>query len=178
MRIVVVGTSGSGKTTLAKRLSAALDIPYVELDALNWQPGWQALSQDDPDEFRRRVAAATSGIHWICDGNYSAARSVLWPRATHLIWLDYDRHVVMTRVLWRSITRALLHPELWAGNREDWRRWLRPSHPIRWAWSTWAHNRERYAALLQDEAYAHLQVIRLRHPREANVLTWRVGPDG
>jgi len=37
MRIAVVGTSGSGKTTLARRLAAGLDLPFVELDAINWQ---------------------------------------------------------------------------------------------------------------------------------------------
>jgi Recombination endonuclease VII len=51
-----------------------------------------------------------------------------------------------------------------AGNREDWRHWLRPSHPIRWAWSTWRSRRARFEALLQDVQYRHLVVIRLRRP--------------
>ena len=49
MRIAVVGTSGSGKTTLAKALAAQLALPYIELDALNWQAGWRDLSRNDPD---------------------------------------------------------------------------------------------------------------------------------
>ena len=41
MRFAVVGTSGSGKSTLAERIAKALDIPFIELDAINWQAGWQ-----------------------------------------------------------------------------------------------------------------------------------------
>jgi len=55
MRISVVGTTGSGKTTLARALSAQLGLPYIEMDALNWQAGWRDLSRSDPEEFVRRV---------------------------------------------------------------------------------------------------------------------------
>ncbi len=43
-RIHVTGNSCSGKSTLAKQLAAALGIPRVELDALNWQHGWVSLA--------------------------------------------------------------------------------------------------------------------------------------
>jgi adenylate kinase family enzyme len=51
VRIVVVGASGSGKTTMAKALSRALGLPHVELDAINWQPGWRDISIQEPEEF-------------------------------------------------------------------------------------------------------------------------------
>jgi GTPase SAR1 family protein len=41
MRIVVVGTSGAGKTTLARRIAAQLQLPHIELDAINWQSEWR-----------------------------------------------------------------------------------------------------------------------------------------
>jgi len=34
MRIAIVGSTGSGKTALARRLSALLELPHVELNAL------------------------------------------------------------------------------------------------------------------------------------------------
>ena len=176
MRILIIGSSGSGKTTLGRRLAAALDLKQVELDAVNWQPGWQGLHLNDPDEFRRRAAEATDCERWVCDGNYSVLRDVLWPRATHLIWLDYDRPVIMARVIRRSVGRAVSGRELWNGNFEDWRKWTHASHPIRWAWSTWAPLRERYVGLLADPAYAHLQVHRLRRPREAEGIEERLIP--
>ena len=69
MRIAIKGTSGSGKTTLGQRLSRVLEIPHIELDALNWEPGWRALSHEDLDEFRRRVQTAPSGPEWVICGS-------------------------------------------------------------------------------------------------------------
>ena len=170
MRIVVVGTSGSGKTTLAKALATQLVLPYIELDALNWQAGWRDLVRNDPDEFVRRVALAVAADAWVVDGNYGLVREFVWRRATHLVWLDYDRAIVMYRVIRRSLVRAMLRTELWAGNRERWLHMLRPSHPIRWAWSTWRRRRREFEERIGQRDYADLVVLRLRRPREAEKL--------
>jgi len=170
MRIAVVGTSGSGKTTLGRQLSASLNFPFVELDAVNFQPNWRDLHTYDRDEFVRRVDVATRGEHWVTDGNYKATRAIIWGRATHLVWLDYERHIIMRRVIARSLARAWDRRELWpgTGNREQWSTWLRADHPIRWAWSTWSNLRAQYEAAVTEDVYAHLTVLRLRHPREAS----------
>jgi adenylate kinase family enzyme len=47
MRIVVVGTSGAGKTTLARRIADRLQLPHIELDAINWQSEWRDLTRHD-----------------------------------------------------------------------------------------------------------------------------------
>jgi adenylate kinase family enzyme len=169
MRIVVVGTSGAGKTTMARRIAAALDLPCIELDRLNWKPNWEALSESDPNEFVRSVTEAIAAKAWVSDGNYGLVQDLIWRRATHLIWLDYGRGLIMYRVIRRSIVWALDRRELWSGtsNREDWRRWLRPSHPIRWAWRTWRERRTRFEELLSRPQYGHLAVLRLRAPRDA-----------
>jgi adenylate kinase family enzyme len=174
MRIAVVGTSGSGKTTLARALAAQLALPHIELDALNWQAGWRDLVRTDPDEFVRRVAVAVAANSWVVDGNYGLVREFVWRRATHLIWLDYDRPVIMYRVIFRSFARALLRTEMWAGNRERWGHMLRPSHPIRWAWSTWRRRRREYEERIRRSDYAHLIVVRLRRPRESEKLLRRL----
>jgi len=167
MRIAVIGTSGAGKTTLARRIAARLEVPHIELDAINWQAGWRDLVLHDPPEFVRRVSEAICSESWVVDGNYGVVRDQVWGRATHLIWLDYDRPVIMARVIRRSLLRAVLRIELWAGNREQWWRMFRPSHPVRWAWSTWARQRREYAERLGREEYAALVVLRLRRPGEA-----------
>ncbi len=178
MRIAVVGTSGAGKTTLGRGLAAALGIPFVELDAINWQAGWKDLNSHDPAEFQRRVAAALAGDAWVSDGNYGTAvgPSVLG-RATHLIWLDYTRAVIMRRVIWRSLLRALDRKELWpgTGNRERFSQWFTDKdHPIRWAWRTHASRRQRYEALIAEPRSAHLKVLRLRRPQEARGIEKRL----
>jgi adenylate kinase family enzyme len=167
MRIVVIGTSGAGKTTLARRIASRLELPHIELDAINWQSGWHDLTRHDPQEFVRRVTEAIQAEAWVVDGNYGPVRDRVWQRATHLVWLDYERPVIMARVISRTFLRAALRTELWAGNRERWRHLLRPSHPIRWAWSTWDRRRRETAHRLTQQLCAHLVVLRLRHPREA-----------
>ena len=171
MRIAVVGTSGSGKSTLARQIAEALSIPYIELDAINWQPGWRALNADDPAELRRRVDQATDGSAWVLDGNYGSSLGTLVPsKASHLVWLDYDRTIIMTRVIRRSFQRALYGTELWpgTGNRERWTAMFHASHPIRWAWNTWARRRAQYEAMISEPALSHLRVLRIRRPRDAS----------
>jgi adenylate kinase family enzyme len=177
MRIAVVGTSGSGKTTLARKIAETFSLPFIELDAINWQPGWRALNADDPAELRRRVDDVTDAPAWVLDGNYGGALGMLVPgKATHLVWLDYDRPIVMARVIRRSFHRALFGTELWpgTGNRERWTALFRASHPIRWAWNTWARRRAQYEAMISDPALSHLTVIRLRRPADARSVLQRL----
>lgn len=166
MRIAIIGTSGAGKSTFARRLAASLNTSYIELDAINWQAGWKALSSDDPPEFKARVEAAVAAHAWVCDGNYLGVRDTVLTRATHVVWLDYSRAVIMRRVIWRSIVRALTKTELWpgTGNTEGFAGWLDKGHPIRWAWDTFASRRQAYVRMLAEPAFAAAQTYRVRRP--------------
>ena len=165
----MIGTSGAGKTTLARAIAVRTGHPHIEIDAINWQAGWRDISRYDPPEFVRRVSQAIQAEAWVADGNYGLVRDILWRRATHLVWLDYERSVVMRRVIIRSLARVIQRDELWVGtgNRERWRHLLRASHPIRWAWSTWHRHRQETEQRIAQPDYAHLTVLRRRHPREA-----------
>ena len=164
MRVSVVGSSGSGKTTFGKALASRLGIPHVELDAIFHQPGWTELPDD---EFRARVRAATAGEAWVVDGNYGAVRPIVLERATTVVWLDYSRPRVMQQVIRRSVYRGLTQRELWNGNRENPRDWVRADHPIRWAWSSHARKRSEYDARYRDTQYAQIDVHRFHNPGEA-----------
>ncbi len=176
MRIMVIGTSGAGKSTFARRVAEAVGAPHIELDAINWQAGWRDLNSHDPVEFRRRVLEATRPEAWVSDGNYGWVLDLLLTRATHLIWLDYSRRVVMSRVLRRSLVRALTGQELWpgTGNREEFRRWLSKEHPLRWAWDTHRDRRRRFDILFADPAWGQVSKHRLRRPADAETLIARL----
>ena len=176
MRVLVMGSSGSGKSTFGRKLAAALGAPHTELDAINWRPGWVDLSKTDPDDFVRRVADFVAGDAWVTDGNYNVVRPTILRRATHLIWLDYERSVIMPRVIRRSFQRAIDKRELWpgTGNTEQFRNWLKKDHPIRWAWDTFDRRRKGYTEMFADPKLQRLSLHRLRHPREADPLIARL----
>jgi adenylate kinase family enzyme len=164
-RIIVVGTSGSGKTTLARAVARRLAIPHVELDALHWLPRW---TERPLDEFLGLTAERLSGPAWVVDGNYSSAQDVVWPRGTHIVWLNYSRSVVMRRVLWRTLSRAVLRTEIFSGNRESLRMSFFSSESILWwAWTTHGPNRQTYRTLFDGPEHPHLRRIELRTPHQA-----------
>ncbi len=178
-RIAIIGNSGSGKSTLARALSARLTFAHVELDALNWRPGWKNLSIEDPERWARVVAEAIAEDVWITDGNYSqVALPQILPRATDVIWLDYSRAVIMAQVLRRSFLRAISGQELWPGtdNREDFRRWVRKDHPIRWAWDTYQSGNERREARFSSPALTHARKHRFKTPRETRRWLANIAP--
>ena len=163
-RFVVVGPSGSGKTTLGRQIAARLELPFVELDAIHWGAGWAEPTRED---FRRQVARALEGEAWVADGNYGKARDITWGRAQALVWLDYSLAVCLARLFVRTVRRVATRERLWNDNRETLRGQLAPDGLIPYTIRTYRGRRARYAALVQEPAYAHLAVFRLRSPREA-----------
>lgn len=165
MRITISGTSGSGKSTLAKRLAASIDLPHIELDAVNRQPEWRSPESEDPVAFRRGVEAVATLELWVINGNYRSALGPVLARTTHIIWLDYPRMVVMWRVIMRSLLRAATKAELWpgTGNIERFSQWIEKDSPIRRAWATHAGRRREFARLFESSALSGIQTFRVRN---------------
>jgi adenylate kinase family enzyme len=172
-RIAVTGSTGSGKSTFARELARRLSVPYVELDALHWDPGWSAA----PTEvFRERAAEALSADgRWVSDGNYRQVRDICWGRADTLVWLDYAFPLVLCRLTRRTLWRGLTGAELYNGNRERlWGQFCTNDSIFLWLLkSHWRRKRELPMDLAQPE-YAHLRVIRCRRPRAAQAWLDRV----
>jgi adenylate kinase family enzyme len=161
VRVAIHGTSGAGKTRVARAIAERISAPMLELDALRHQPDWTEV---EDGAFRASVAAFIAGEEWIVDGNYDVVRDLVDDRATHVVWLDLPRWLIMRQVSVRTAGRLMRRRELWNGNREHLGDLLESTHPIRWAWSTFHERRRRYEQEM-DERW-----IRLRSRRE--VASW------
>jgi hypothetical protein len=168
-RVVVVGAWGAGKSRLAAASAAALGVPLVEHDPLYWVEDWVPRPTE---EFRALAAAATAGEGWVADGNFSAARDIVWGRADTLVWLDYALPLVLRRLAWRQVRRFLTREVLWHGNRPPQTLaealgprslvWMLPARHARW--------QREYPALLASPEFAHLRAHRVRRPADAERL--------
>ncbi len=171
-RVAVVGVTGSGKTYLAQVISKTLGLTCVELDALQWGPDWQMAPRD---VFRQRAEAALGGGAWVVEGNYSGLRDLVWGRAEALIWLDYPLPLVLWRLVKRTFQRISSQELLWGTNRETWRSALFSRDSLfLWAISSQKRQRRNYPAALAQPEYAHLTVVRLGDPRQAEELMDRL----
>ncbi len=120
---------------------------------------------------RRVPGARVGGCRGGCLGDRRELRRVrplVLDARTDVVWLDYSRFVVMSRVIRRSASRAFVNRELWNGNKESIRNWVDPGNPIRWAWSNFDRKRVEYEARFNSPECAHLRVARLRSPHDAD----------
>jgi adenylate kinase family enzyme len=174
MRVMVVGISGAGKSTFAARLAHTAGLRMVELDLLNWGPGWYNRSVEEPESLIEAIDAATQGDDWVVAGGYSQVWPLVWPRMEHLVWLDLPRTQVMLQVIPRSLVRVMSGTDVFPGCREVFLRLFRPEHPIRWAWNKHRSRRESITRAVANPAYAHLQVHRCHSRADADAVLARL----
>ena len=162
-RIAIIGTTGSGKTTLAAEVSRILGSVPIELDALNWQPGWTLVPSDF---FRQEVAKALDAPRWVSDGNYRSVRDLVWERADCLVWLDYPLSLIVTRLIRRTARRIWKSENCCNGNQESLRRAFSRESIILWALQTHGRLRWEYPPLLAQFADQGKTVVIHRSPQE------------
>jgi predicted kinase len=180
-RIVVVGRTGSGKTTLAKELAMELGYPHVELDALYFGPDFSTVPLA---VLRERTTAAIAGDQWVTDGNKSAVRDLVWPRADTIVWLDYPFVVSLWRLgkraLWR--TSVLKARAAQSGEKASLpRQLLAAAKGVLTALRSHSGQRREYPRMFAQPENQHLSVVRLRSPHAtrrwlARVLEARTAP--
>ena len=162
-RIIVVGSSNAGKSTLAQRLAERLGVPFIELDALHWEPGWVEAERE---VFRERVRRAIAPESWVMAGNYTHQQDVSWPMADTVVWLDLGLPTVLRRCVVRSWRRWRSADLLWGTNREVFWEHLMLWNPdkslIAYTLKTHRARRRRFEALTRDPRWSHLTFIRLR----------------
>jgi energy-coupling factor transporter ATP-binding protein EcfA2 len=164
-RILILGRTGSGKTTLARQLAAALGVPHVELDALYFGPDFSTASLS---VLRERTTAAIAGDCWVTDGNKSAVRDLVWPRADTVIWLDYPFVVSLWRLgrraVWRTsvLTAQAAERDRKAGLPGQL---LSAAKGVLTALRSHKGQRREYPRMFAKQENQHLAVVRLRSPR-------------
>jgi hypothetical protein len=164
-RIVIVGRTGSGKTTLARELAAALDVPHVELDALYFGPEFSTVPLS---VLRERTSAAISGDRWVTDGNKSAVRDLVWPRADTIVWLDYPMMVSLWRLGRRALWRAsVIQAQAAEPGRKTGlpKQFLSAAKGVLTALRSHMGQRREYPRMFAKPENQHLAVVRLRSPR-------------
>ena len=166
-RFVVVGTTSSGKSTFAGRLADRLQLEFVELDALHWEPHWR----EAPDEvFRSRVQTAIRGERWAVAGNYHQVRDLVWPRAQAIVWLDFPLPRLVWQLTNRTARRLLTRELLWGNNVERFWAHLKlwsDESLFHWLFKTYWRRKREYPALFAEPRNSHLTVVHLTSPHEA-----------
>jgi adenylate kinase family enzyme len=164
-RILILGRTGSGKTTLARDLAATIGVPHVELDALYFGPNFSTASLP---VLRDRTRAAIAGDRWVTDGNKSAVRDLVWPRADTVIWLDYPLAVSLWRLGKRALRRTSVLKAQAAETDEKARlprQFLLAAKGVLTALRSHRGQRREYPRMFAEQENQHLTVVRLRSPR-------------
>jgi adenylate kinase family enzyme len=164
-RILVYGVTGSGKTALAERISARTGTPWHSVDDLTWEPGWVAVPDD---EQRRRIEAICAGERWVLDTAYGRWLDVPLARVELIVALDYPRWLSLSRLIRRTIARAIDGRPLCNGNHESFRHMFSRGSIILWHVRSFNRKRHRVRGWEKDPPAPH--VVRLTSPRQAE--TW------
>ncbi len=166
-RINVIGSSGSSKSTFARSLARALNLPYVEMDALFWRENWTPCPEE---EFLQILENNLQKDAWVLDGNYSRTTKQKWKHATTVIWLDFSFLTTMRRSISRAISRSIKRQELWpeTGNRESFRKsFFSRDSIVLWSLTNYTRVRRKYLTLLKSPDWPHIEFIHLKTPSEA-----------
>jgi len=85
-RILIIGNAGGGKSVLARKIAAARGLPYFEIDAITWKPGWVAASSE---EYNAAHAALIAQDAWVLEGlGWDESLPARFARATEIILID------------------------------------------------------------------------------------------
>lgn len=164
-RILLIGPSCSGKTTLSQKLGQILNLPAYDLDDLHWLPDWKARELDD---FRAQVKQVVDQERWILAGNYSRSQDLSWPRAELILWLDFEKALILRRFFKRTLWRYLSHTASCNGNYESLKTIFGKDSLYRWIQDTHQLQRDRYQERLASDP--DKVCVRLTDPQAVQAL--------
>lgn len=165
-RISVVGPTCAGKTTLGKEISRSRNVPFYDLDEINYGPLW---TKKAPDEFRKRTAEAASGPLWVISGKYSVVQDLIWNRASGVVWINLGFWTTFFRLLRRTYTRLVGGEVVFHGNKESvFRLLFSRNSVILWSIISYWVRRREFRSIMNGDSLPNLVWIELRTPREVD----------
>jgi adenylate kinase family enzyme len=104
-KVMIIGNGGGGKTTLAYLVAAAHALPLVEIDAIQFQPGWERTAEP---ELRHAIQSAHAADRWLIDGfgPWDQIQERAW-LADMIIFVDHPIWVHFWWACERQIAAAL-----------------------------------------------------------------------
>lgn len=160
-RIVVYGVTGSGKSTAAERISGAKGLPYYPVDELTWEPNWVEVP---PEEQRRRITAICAREEWVLDAAYGKWLDIPLSRAELIVALDYPRWLSLTRLVRRTVRRAVDKSLVCNGNHESVRTMFSRDSIVAWHFKSFKRKHRQMRAWSKN--LARNAVYRFERPRE------------
>jgi adenylate kinase family enzyme len=159
---VVTSASGNGGTTFSRELAVRMGVPFHELDALFWKPGWV---ESTADEFRALLEPIVASEAWVVDGSYQGKiGDLVFRNADLVVWLDLPWYVWLPRQLRRTFRRIVGRERLWNGNRETVRNAFFSRDSLLWFTLKWYRPRRR----AYPERLAPFPSVRLRSVSEVD----------
>lgn len=165
-RTIVFGSTGVGKTTMVKRISEDFSLPGICMDSLRRDSG----RSDSPEEtFSRLVAENIKDDTWIMDGSYACVQDIVWPRADAIVWLDYPFWISISRLVQRCLYRIFIRKS----SEKPIKARNQPARERTWTYLrailTGRKRCQQYFAALYNSNNAHLHIIRLFSPQDAEL---------
>jgi hypothetical protein len=122
------------------------------------------------------AAEASAGERWVIDGGYRAAREIIWPRATAVVWLNLSFMTVFGRAIVRCFKRSLTTESLHtAGNRESFRRsFMSRGSILLYIMKNYSAQRRSYRDLRDSRQFPEVAWIEFRRAMEAEEFCRRL----
>jgi len=172
IRLKIVGCSGAGKSTLGKEVARILDVPYISLDSLFWQPNW---IESEHNDFQSKVqsALAQNPRGWVVDGNYDGKLGQIFQNSTtYTLWLDIPFITYFPWLCWRTLGRLFGFAEPCSSEcHESFSHVFFSRESILW-WAITSHRRvrRRLASMYElDRAQGHNRWIRFTNRNQVEI---------
>lgn len=162
-KIIILGSSCSGKTTLGKRLAILNHAKAIDLDDLNWLPGWKSRPTNEMIAILEKKIWGEK--KWIISGNYRGTHSVTMPKATCVIWLDFRLSLILWRMVNRTLKRIISQEEICNGNKETfYGTFIDKDNLFSYTLRTYSRRKKQFSQL--SEVYPHLEIFRISSPKK------------